>query len=74
MMRRGVHYDGRQREKTAGNTEKGCRKRIERLKLRWSNSVRRDIGRAEVNSRGCERMAEDRDGWRQSIRREGGTD
>ena len=51
--------------KRAWETEEGDRRKEEaRLKLRWRDSVTRDLERAELNSQEQERMAEDCDRWR----------
>ena len=55
--------------KRAGKAEEGGRRRRGRLRLRWRDSVKRDLERSEVNSREWERMAEDCDGWRRLIKK-----
>ena len=50
--------------KRAWLTEEGGRRRRRRPTLRWRDGVKRDLERAEMNSREWERMAEDRNRWR----------
>ena len=50
-------------------TEEDGRSRRGRPTLRWRDSVKRDLKRAEVNSREGERMGEDCNGWRRLVER-----